>query len=238
MPNPYFKFKQFTVYHDRCAMKVGTDGVLLGAWTEIGKADSVLDVGVGSGLISLMLAQRNPEAYIAGIEIDEEAAIQANRNYQASSFKNLDKCINVSLQDFFISNNSVRFDLIVSNPPFFSRSLKSPDKQRTKARHSDSLPIEDFVSISAGMLSDKGKISFIFPSDDKDYLLKLASANDLSVSRVACVYSTPVSDCKRLLLEFSKEKSETEESDLVIETSRHHYSDEFVRLVKDFYLNY
>lgn len=235
MPNPYFEFKQFTVYHERCAMKVGTDGVLLGAWTNIGDTPTVLDIGAGSGLVSLMLAQRAPFAQISSIEIDEDAAMQANGNYKKSHFQNILSCENISLQDF-VQKDFRKFDVIVSNPPFFSKSLKSPNEQRTKARHSDSLPIDELIGFSVTLLSKKGKLNLIYPSSDKDYLIDLAKQNELFVTRITNVYPTPNSKSKRVLLEFSKEESASEISDLIIENSRHEYSLPFIEMVKDFYL--
>lgn len=235
MPNPYFEFKQFTVYHDHCAMKVGTDGVLLGAWTNIDDTSTILDIGAGSGLISLMLAQRAPSVQISSIEIDEAATMQANDNYMKSHFNNILSCENISLQDF-VKKNSVKFDLIVSNPPFFSQSLKSPNEQRTKARHSDSLSIEELIGLSTALLSNKGKLNLIYPSSDKDHLLDLAKQNKIFVTRITNVYPTPNSKSKRVLLELSKEEASTEISDLIIETSRHEYSLQFIGMVKDFYL--
>ena len=161
MPNPYFRFKKFTVYHDRCAMKGGTDGVLLGAWVNV-LGENVLDVGTGTGLISLMMAQRNDKVVIDAIDIDGDAVSQAKDNIYNSPFGNRIKCWNASLQEFS-SKVEKRYDVIVSNPPFFVQSLKSPNKERSLARHTDSLPIEDLIGLSASLLSQTGRISFIYP---------------------------------------------------------------------------
>ena len=139
MPNPYFQFKRFTVYHDRCAMKVGTDGVLLGAWTDVSSSQQILDIGTGTGLIALMLAQRNVTAHITAIDIDEEAIEQAQGNIAASPWKNR---IEVMKQDFCQYSANRLFDTIVSNPPYFNQSLKGPDSQRNTARHTDSLELQ------------------------------------------------------------------------------------------------
>jgi tRNA1Val (adenine37-N6)-methyltransferase len=235
MPNPYFRFKEFTVYHDRCAMKVGTDGVLLGAWTNIENAKTVLDIGTGTGLIALMLAQRsNCSLEIDAIDIDEDAIFQAVDNIQTSGFKHID-CRHTSLQEY--ADVCVKkYDLIVSNPPYFASSLHSPDKQRTIARHTDSLSIDDFISISSRLLSVDGRLSIIFPISEKDYLVSLAEKNNLFVSRIVNVAGTPNVMPKRVLLEFSKRECKVVENNLIIEMKRHVYSDEFVTLVKDFYL--
>ena len=235
MPNPYFKFKRFTVYHDLCAMKVGTDGVLLGTWTNADRAENILDVGAGSGLISLILAQRYPEAMIDSIDIDESACMQANENYKQSPFNKISRCQNISLQNF-AEKSTAKYDLIVSNPPFFNKSLKSPNLQRNTARHTDVLLIENLIGLSAQLLNDNGRIAFIFPFADKDYLISLSEHNHLYTTRITDVYTKPESNPKRVLIEFSKIKETQTLTDLTIETARHTYSSEFTELVKDFYL--
>ncbi|MDR1809499.1 MAG: methyltransferase [Prevotella sp.] len=235
MSNPYFRFKQFVVFHERCAMKVGTDGVLAGAWTRLQDNEAVLDVGAGSGLVSLMLAQRNSTAFITPIEIDELAAAQATENIHASPFRNIAECRNISFQAF-AAQCTARYDVIVSNPPFFSASLKSPDRQRSVARHGDSLPIEVFIGLSAGLLSPQGRISFIFPFSEKEEIVSLSARNGLHVSRLTDVISTVGVPPKRVLAELSAAACETVSDELVIETGRGVYSPAFAALVQDFYL--
>lgn len=236
MPNPYFQFKQFTVYHDRCAMKVGTDGVLLGAWTNVEDSYTALDVGSGSGLISLMLAQRNNKLRIKAIDIDKNAFEQSIINTRISPFKTQIECKHTSLQDIPNSETSL-FDLIVSNPPYFNQSLKSPDSKRSIARHTDTLPIEDLINYSSKLLNSNGRLSIIYPHHDKDLLIALGHNYGLYASRITNVYPTIGSQPKRILLEFSRKESRIfSENDLVIETRRHEYSLEFTELVKDFYL--
>lgn len=236
MSNPYFQFKQFTVYHDRCAMKVGTDGVLLGAWTDVGGVKKILDVGTGSGLISLMLAQRNKELEIDAIDIDCDAIIQTKENVEQSPFSSKIQSYNISLQDF--ANQSYeKYDLIVSNPPFFTQSLKSPEKGRILARHTDSLLMEELIAISSELLSESGKFSIIYPFDCKAFLLKCGEQNELFTSRITNVYPTRVSlEPKRVLIEFSKSKSILKEYNLIIEESRHVYTEDFKNLLKEYYL--
>lgn len=236
MPNPYFSFKQFTVYHDQCAMKVGTDGVLLGAWVNIDSAKTILDIGAGSGLVTLMLAQRAENSVIDSIEIDEQAAKQANENYRQSPFSNINYCQHISLQQFTLSSTS-KYDVIVSNPPYFQGALKSPDVQRTQARHTDILSIEELLMLSSSMLNDLGKISLVYPADDKDFILKVAEANGLFLSRLTNVFPVVgMTKPKRVLMEFTKNKKEPTITSLVIENSRHIYSPDFINLVSDFYL--
>lgn len=235
MSNPHFSFKRFTVYHDKCAMKVGTDGVLLGAWVKLGKVRRVLDVGTGTGLIALMLSQRS-EGFISidAIDIDEDAVLQTLENVERASFRNV-KAIHSSLQDY-VEKCDEKYDIIVSNPPYFSSSLHSPDGQRTLARHTNSLPMVEFMNISARLLSPGGYLSLIFPYAEKDLLIGLAENAGLFVSRITNVYPMPHLDAKRVLLEFSKVKQDAEIADLTIEKERHIYTDDFTELVKDFYL--
>ncbi|MFR9164864.1 MAG: tRNA1(Val) (adenine(37)-N6)-methyltransferase [Dysgonomonas sp.] len=235
MPDPCFRFKEFTVYHDQCAMKVGTDGVVLGAWVSVGNVNKVLDVGAGSGLIALMLAQRAKYARIDSVEPDEAACRQANANYKGSPFDNITTCLNLSLQEFYLRNTD-KYDLIVSNPPFFKNSLKSPNDLRNKARHTDSLSVEDLIKLSATLLTETGRFALIFPYTDKELLLSLGDVNGLYVSRITDVCPTPDSLPKRVLLEFSKNNVQCDFSTLVLETERHVYSPDYTELVKDFYL--
>lgn len=235
MPNPYFKFKQFTVYHDRCAMKVGTDGVLLGAWVNMGTARTALDAGTGTGLISLMLAQRNPSIGIKAIDIDAGAIEQTEYNILNSPFYSRISHEYISVQDL-ANRESNAYDLIVSNPPFFSRSLKSPDEQRSIARHTDTLPLEELIASSAKLLSPQGRLALIYPYTEKGTIIEAGSKNGLYCNRITNVYPTPDSLPKRILIELSKISMTQEENDLVIETDRHIYSEAFTNLVKEFYL--
>lgn len=235
MSNPYFTFKKFTVYHDKCAMKVGTDGVLLGAWAKIRDAKHALDIGTGTGLIALMLSQRS-EALLSveAIDVDECAVLQAEENVGRTSFENI-HCLHSSLQDY-ARICKTKYDLIVSNPPYFSASLHSPSGQRTLARHTDSLPMDEFMTISARLLSLSGYLSLIFPHAEKDVLIELAENAGLYVCRITNVYPMPHLLPKRVLLEFSLLKQEVEVTDLIVEKERHIYTDDFSELVKDFYL--
>lgn len=233
MPNPFFRFKEFTVFHDLCAMKVGTDGVLLGAWAKCQNAENILDIGTGSGLIALMLAQRS-SAEIEAIDIDEGAYKQARLNFLNSKFKNQLKAIHQSLQTY---NPDKKYDLIVSNPPYFTNSLKSPIKERTKARHTDFLSLEELFEKSAYLLSEKGIISIIIPFVDFDRVNQIADKQLLFLSRKTIVYPTPQSNPNRVLLEYSFRKKQIEETQLIVEISRHQYSDEFRNLTADYYLN-
>ncbi|NDW09287.1 tRNA1(Val) (adenine(37)-N6)-methyltransferase [Dysgonomonas sp. 520] len=236
MPNTYFRFKQFTVCHEKCAMKVGTDGVLLGAWTDADSCQSALDVGVGSGLVALMLAQRYHNLVVDAIDIDKDAVDQAIENVTNSPFSHIN-CYHASLQDWAKVCDK-KYDLIVSNPPFFSSSLKSPKHQRTLARHTDSLPMEDFIPIVESILSDAGRFSFIYPYSEKALLLEIADRYHLKASRITNVLPKAGVSPKRVLMELRRKPTENivSENDLIIEKDRHIYTDEFTGLVKDFYL--
>lgn len=235
MANNYFKFKQFSISQDHCAMKVGTDGVLLGAWADISFANNVLDVGTGTGLIALMLAQRNLSLYIDAIDIDNAAIKQAEDNIKHSPFGGRVKSYPLSLQQM-IEKTDKKYDAIVSNPPYFINSLKSPDAQRSLARHTDSLSVDELIALSSRLLSDKGRLSIIFPYEYTDDLMGIAEKNGLYTSRVTTVFPTPTSLPKRILLEFSRENITLVKDVLTIERERHVYTEEFTSLVKEFYL--
>lgn len=237
MSNPYFRFKQFTVFHDKCAMKVGTDGVLLGAWTSVENATDVLDVGTGTGLIALMVAQRNPLTKVVAIDVDAHAVGQAKENIGNSLFSDR---ITVESFDFrqFVQNTSKRFDLIVSNPPFFSNSLLPPDPQRAGARHSVSLTLDDLLFSAQGCLKNDGTLSLILPYDKSDELKCLCEKHTFYMKRKTIVYPLPDTEPKRLLTELTMQQTDhTEISSLIIENGRHQYTKDFSGLVSDFYIH-
>lgn len=235
MSNHYFQFKQFTVNQQRTAMKVGTDGVLLGAWTDVKNANSILDIGTGTGLIALMLAQRS-NAAIDAIEIEENAYMQATENVQASIFNDRIKVIHCSLQDF---KPTKKYDLIVSNPPYFVESLKNPVQEKALARHNDALSQEDLLAFAEKYLSENGRLAVILPVEQGRAMREKAKDYSLFCHRLTRVIPCEGANAKRLLLEFSRENQPYEETALQIETDKRHiYSDEFKRLTKDFYLKH
>jgi len=232
MSNPYFQFKQFTVYHDLCAMKVGVDGVLLGAWADCRNIRYALDVGTGSGLIALMLAQRS-EAFIHAVDIDGNACKQAKINFINSPFRNR---LSVELGDFQDFSSSVRYDLIVSNPPYFAHSLKSPDTNRSLARHNEFLPLEVLLKKTASLLSPQGKAAFILPFDRLEKALASAVENQLFLCRKTLVSSLQNHPPKRVLLEYSLIDQGTTEDGFYIGKTKQTYSDKYRALTEDFYL--
>lgn len=235
MPNDYFKFKQFTIYQDKCAMKVGTDGVLLGAWANCKNAKSILDIGTGTGLITLMLAQRS-NAYVDAVEIDEQASLQAKENVAKSKWKDSIQILNTPFQEFCKSTNE-KYDLIVSNPPYFQNSLFAPDKKRTDARHNSNLELKELLDGALDLLSDKGVFCLILPYLEGNYFILKASEKDLYCTRQTKVLPKPGREPKRLLLEFMKIKKPLVEQEIIIELNkRHEYSDAYKNLTKEFYL--
>lgn len=236
MSNPYFRFKQFTVYHDQCAMKVGTDGVLLGAWAEVGHCKDILDVGTGSGLIGLMMAQRNPEARVTAIDIDQGTVAQAKENVDNSPFADR---MTVELCDFRDCGCTWqdRFDLIVSNPPWFGNSLLSPDAGRTTARHSVSLTLQELLHTAKSCLKLQGTLALILPFDKRNELKQLTHKLGFYLKRETVVFPLPGKVPKRILSEWLCSPVENPlQNNLVIAHSPSQYSPEFVRLVREFYL--
>lgn len=213
-------------------MKVGTDGVLLGSWADVSSARNVLDVGTGSGLIALMLAQRS-SGRVTAIDIVGEAAAQARDNFRASPFAHRLTAIhdNVLTHDF-----GQPFDLIVSNPPFFHRSLKNPSADRATARHTDTLPFDQLIARAASLLSDRGSLALIVPAEQVETIDRLAAPQPLFPSRRT--YVSPREDLppKRALLQYVRHPVQCRTEQFFIEHERHHYSDTFLQLTRAFYL--
>ncbi len=238
MANPYFQFKQFTVWHDRCAMKVGTDSVLLGAWADFSGAANILDIGTGSGILALMAAQKAPNAQIDAIDIDAAAAEQARENCSRSQWKEQITIHHQSLQEF-ASTTTKRYNIIISNPPYFSKALKSPDKQRTTARHNDHLDLTTLLETSSNLLESTGQLNLILPVTEGDQSIREAAKFGLTCLHHTVVKPNENSLPKRCLLSFSQTSTTCIEDELYIETNtRHNYSIEYKRLTKDFYLNF
>ena len=236
MSNPFFQFKQFTVRHDKCAMKVGTDGVLLGAWAGTESCNRILDIGTGTGLIAPMLAQRS-KADIDAIDIDAYACRQAQENAESSPFAGRINVIHSALADFAHAGTH-KYDLIVSNPPYFVDSLKCPDLQRNTARHTDTLTWEALLQDSRKLLAPGGRIALILPYDRKEHLADCIRRENLSLSKEIAVFPVPGAQPKRLLAELGAGPSASPaySGQLAIELARHRYTDEYIGLTKDFYL--
>ncbi len=238
MGNDYFRFKQFTIYQSAVAMKVGVDSVLLGAWVGVHGVSRILDVGTGTGLLALMLAQRVPGANIDAVEIDEDACRQARQNVLNSPWK---EHIQVTCDDFrnFADQCTTRYDLIISNPPFFTASLKSVDEKRNVARHNDSLPPSDLLKGAKKLLASRGNLAVILPSVQGRLFAEEASAYGLSVKRILNIQSLPSKPSYRMLVELSNVNEElpVDEQTLCIENDGNTgFTDEYKNLTKDFYL--
>lgn len=234
MSNPFFKFKQFSIYQDKCAMKVGVDGVLLGAWTDTDNVTNILNVGTGTGLIALMLAQRS-NIEIQAIDIDADAVCQARENINQSPWSGRVNAIQIPFQDLS-DNSNEKFDLIVSNPPFFVNSLKAPDTKRNVARHTDTLTHNDLVDCALSLLSETGKLCIILPVQEGEKCIEYAITKGLFCSRLVEVSPAPGKQVHRLLIELSVLESACSKTKLTIESARHIYSPEFTALVRDYYL--
>jgi tRNA1Val (adenine37-N6)-methyltransferase len=218
-------------------MKIGTDGVLLGAWTPVEKnIFSILDIGTGTGIIALMLAQRSSASQIDALEIDENAFEQATDNFENSPWNDRLFCFHAAL-DEFVQEPEDEYDLIVSNPPFYSEDYKSSNDQRDLARFQDAMPFEDLVEAAALLLSENGIFSVIIPFKEEENFLALAKKYKLFPLKITRVKGTPTTETKRSLLAFSRNENRTLRVDeLIIETARHIYTPEYIALTKDFYL--
>jgi tRNA1Val (adenine37-N6)-methyltransferase len=236
--NSYFKFKQFIILQDRCAMKVGTDGVLLGAWCSA-NGTNALDIGTGTGVVAIMLAQRNSRLNVVGIEIDEDAAMQASKNMKHSPWDKRLSCLHSDFRTFS-NNTSQKFDLIVSNPPYFIDSLKGPIDTRNVARHADELPYLDLMRGVDQILNTNGIFSLVMPYVEGNLFIATASEYGLHCTRKTNVYSKKGKNIKRLLLEFKRTPADTlRESQLYIEGEElNSFTPEYQALTKDFYLKF
>jgi tRNA1Val (adenine37-N6)-methyltransferase len=232
-----FQFKQFSIQQDRCAMKVGTDGVLLGAWCPIDNHPySVLDIGAGTGILSLMLAQRSNAEQIDAIEIDENAYEQCVENFESSPWGDRLFCFHAGL-DEFVDEPEEQYDIIISNPPFYSEDYKTENEQRDWARFQDAMPFEDLVEAADLLLSENGIFAVIIPHKEEERFISLCADVDLfpvKVTRVKGTHTTPII---RSLLAFKRyELSVLTADELIIETARHQYTEAYIALTKDFYL--
>ena len=236
-----FTFKQFHIDHSLCAMKVGTDGTLLGAWASLkAEAKRILDIGTGSGLIAIMVAQRHGSAQITAIDIDPDCVKQASENAMASPWGERIEVIHSAVQEFTQSAETESYDIIISNPPYFVDSMLSPDRQRSTARHTSTLSFNELVDSVLRLLSKDGTFALILPTAESERLLSVARGR-LFVKRRTEVWSTPTSGARRILMELQKEPPATppvSEKLIIEEGGRHIYSEEYKALTADFYLNF
>jgi tRNA1Val (adenine37-N6)-methyltransferase len=217
-------------------MKIGTDGVLLGAWASLkNKPSSILDIGTGTGILALQLAQRSESELIDAIEIDTNAYEQAVENFENSDWANRLFCYHASLEDFTEEMDET-YDLIVSNPPFYTDTFESENSERNKARFTSSLSFETLLKAISKLLSKDGEFSVIIPFKEREKFMSMAKKVNLVPKRICNVKGMPKSQFKRCLIEFRFHASKLITSELVIETSRHEYTQAYQKLVKDFYL--
>jgi tRNA1Val (adenine37-N6)-methyltransferase len=229
-----FRFKQFSIEDSQCAMKVGTDAVLLGAWVNVKGVKRVLDVGTGCGIIALMLAQRTEEnVNIEGIEIEEQGAKQADENLLETRWCNRVLFHNYSLQTF---RSPFKYDLIVSNPPYFNNSQLPPKAHRAKARHTDSLSYPELLHHSIRFLKTKGRLAVILPFEEGKLFVSLAKEVGLYLNRQLAFYSRKEKPQERWLMEFSFEPAPTKKEKLTLHSEGETWSEDYKRLTKDFYL--
>ena len=234
-----FQFKEFTIHQDASAMKIGTDGVLLGAWCSVKDfPNSILDIGAGTGVVSLMLAQRSDAMTIDAVELDENAYSQTVENFERSNWGDRLYCYHSSFQEFAneIAVDDETYDLIVSNPPFYTDGFETKNSARNKARSTSFLPFEELVEGVVNIISQNGKFVVILPFTEEDNFINLAAKNKLFLNRVCRVQGNVSSEIKRSLLEFSLKQTTTKEEHLIIELARHQYTEAYVNLTKDFYL--
>lgn len=235
MSNPYFQFKQFTVWHDRCAMKVGTDAVLLGSWVRVEDARQMLDIGTGCGLIALMAAQRSG-GEVCAVEIDADAACQARENVMRSPWVERIRVVNADILTFA---SEVKYDAIFSNPPYFVDSLKCPDSKRAVARHTDGLDFESLMRCASRLLATDGEFSLVVPMEAVETLKATATSCLLYLSRETRVQTKAGAPPKRALLAFTPTAPSGPPviETLVMQESPGKYSDRYLQMVRDFYLN-
>ncbi len=230
-----FRFKQFTVRQDRCAMKVGTDGVLLGAWTKPGDARTILDLGTGTGLIALMIAQKS-DAVIDAIDIDRPATEQAEENFSLSPWSRRLNAIYESIQDFS-THTTRRYDLIVSNPPYFMGAHPAPVEARNVARHMDeTLSIEELTFCVKKLLEPHGRFSVILPFMEGMKFLEYAETNGLYANHLTKVKTKSDKTEKRLMMEFELIRRNMVEDELTIQEADDTFTDKYIELTKDYYV--
>jgi len=233
-----FHFKKFSIDDSQAAMKIGTDAVMLGSWIDCSSETRILDIGTGTGILALMMAQRNPGVPVDAVELENNAAELARQNVNLSPWQDKITVINTSIQAF-AAHNLHKYSLILSNPPFFSSSLKSPGQSRYLARHNDSLPVSDLLRITSELLIREGKAYFIFPADVLDFWKQEALKYDLFPSCIKFIKSTPSHNPHRVLAAFTNVSGfGLQEDELSIYNAERSYSKEYMELTRDFYLHF
>ncbi len=236
MGNDFFRFKFFTINQDKCAMKVGTDGVLLGAWTETGNALKIADIGTGTGLIAIMLAQKS-KASIIGIEIDSDSAMQAKENMSSTLWKDRLTVVQDDIKNYYLNHKS-EFDLIVSNPPFFKENTKGYSERRNIARHTEGLGFDTLTRAASFMLKENGRFCVIIPATSATEFISEAIKHKLNLTIRTDIITKPGAPAKRVIMEFSKNTFgfNTTKSSILILSENGMKSQDYLNLTSDFYL--
>lgn len=234
MSESTFRFKQFTVHQDKCAMKVGTDAVLLGSWINPGFASSILDIGTGTGLIALMLAQKSV-ATIDAIDIDEGACLQAHENFRISPWFNRLYITKCALQEY-AETCTTTYDLIVSNPPYFHHASKPPDGSRSTARHAGTLSFEDLLNGVKKLMASDGRFCVVLPKKEGMEFMDLAQSLGIFCHRLVRVKTIADKPEKRLLMEFRHHQGIPTSEEIVIQEDDHTYSRQYLELTQPYYI--
>ena len=234
MSETTFRFRQFTINQDKCAMKVGTDAVLLGAWVNPNGYKHILDIGTGTGIIALMLAQKS-NGIIHAVDIDEGAFLQCKENFRISPWSERLLPFHVSFQEF-AETSEKKYDLIVSNPPYFHHASKPPEELRSQARHHDQLTFDDLLTGAKKILSPDGKLCVILPIKEGMEFMDIAMRNGLFCQRMMKVKTKQDRAEKRVMMEFTTRFGVMDESSIVIHDAIDQFSDEYRKLTGDYYL--
>ncbi|CAG5069408.1 tRNA1(Val) (adenine(37)-N6)-methyltransferase [Dyadobacter sp. CECT 9623] len=237
--NSHFQFKQFTIQQDQCAMKVCTDACVLGAWTDVDNADRILDIGTGTGLLSLMIAQRNTYAAIDAVEMEAEAFFQAGENVHESPFQGRIQLYHEAVQDF---ESEYQYDLIITNPPFFQSDLRSPAEKINQAHHAETLDFADLLNAVRKLLKPEGRFSILLPIEEGIQFKKMASEQGWQLRREMTLFHKPEKKAFRSLMEFQDQalpaQEVTEETLHIYEADGVTYDAKFKELLEDFYLKF
>jgi len=235
MSNSYFQFKQFRIEQEHCAMKVSTDACIQGGWTPIeSDVKNILDIGAGTGLLSLMLAQRTNKCLIDAIELDEDAAKQTQENFKNSPWNERLHCIHADAKTFLFDK---KYDLIICNPPFFKNSLLGDDAKRNQARHTLSFSLEDLTNVIDVNLCDNGFASVLLPVTEQKQWMKLLYKNAFTVSHQLNIHPSKGKAANRIITVCSRKVFTTSHKDLFIRNEENNYSEDFEKLMRPFYLS-
>ncbi|MGV3538835.1 MAG: tRNA1(Val) (adenine(37)-N6)-methyltransferase [Rufibacter sp.] len=236
MANSYFQFKQFLIRQDKCAMKVCTDSCVFGAYAEVESAKRILDIGAGTGLLSLMVAQRAPQAQIGAVEIDPAAALQAKENISASPWAERISLFPVSLQEF-AATKPAPFDVIISNPPFFQASLKSADAAKNRAKHTETLSFQEIIGFAENFLQPNGLLHILLPPHEARVFGQQAHAAGFFPQKILWLEATPGGKLLRAIHTYRRSHRKLViETSLAVREKDQTYTPQFRELLKDFYL--